>query len=106
MKDATSRSIGECIDALLERNKDNKRFYDRVSVKDGCIVIQIKEEPDAWSDYWFHLSGVETAAGVCRWLQHLMEKTWFNRPMLEKVLVLIAAHNASKKAPKSEDNGL
>lgn len=102
----TNMKLGVHVDAFLKSVEENKRQYDRVSVKDGCIVIQIKEEPDAWSDYWFHLSEVETAAGVCSWLQQLMEKTWFKRPMLEKVLALIAEHNAQKDAPKAEDNGL
>ena len=98
--------LGVHVGAFLKSVEENQRQYDRVSVKDGCIVIQIKEEPDAWSDYWFPLSGVETAAGVCRWIQQLMEKTWCNQCVFEKVLALIAEHNSQKDAPKAEDNGL
>ena len=102
----TNMKLGVHVDAFLKGVEENKRQYDRVSVKDGCIVIKANESISEGGEYWFPLSEVETAVGVCRWMQQIMEKTWCNRPMLEKVLALIAEHNSQKDAPKTEDNGL
>jgi len=38
-----NRTLGVHVDAFLKSVEENQRQYDRVSVKDGCIVIQIKE---------------------------------------------------------------
>ena len=98
--------LGVHVDAFLKSVEENQRQYDRVSVKDGCIVIKANESITEGGEYWFPLSEVETAAGVCRWIQQLMEKTWCNKRILEKVLSIIERHNTPKPAHKFQDNGL
>ena len=98
--------LGVHVDAFLKSVEENKRQYGRVSVKDGCIVIKANESISEGGEYWFPLSEVETAVGVCRWMQQLMEKTWCNRCILEKVLSIIEKHNVPKPAHKLQDNGL
>ena len=101
-----NRTLGAHVDAFLKSVEENQRQYDRVSVKDGCIVIKANESITEGGEYWFPLSEVETAAGVCRWIQQLMEKTWCNQCILEKILSLIERHNTPKPAQKFQDNGL
>ena len=98
--------LGVHVDAFLKSVEENQRQYDRVSVKDGCIVIKANESITEGGEYWFPLSEVETAAGVCRWIQQLMEKTWCNQCILEKVLSIIERHNTTKTTQKFQDNGL
>ena len=98
--------LGVHVDAFLKSVEENQRQYDRVSVKDGCIVIKANESISEGGEYWFPLSEVETAAGVCRWIQQLMEKTWCNKCILEKVLSIIERHNTPKPAQEFQDNGL
>ena len=98
--------LGVHVDAFLKGVEENQRQYDRVSVKDGCIVIKANESISEGGEYWFPLSEVETAVGVCRWMQQLMEKTWCNQCILAKVLILIEKHNVPKPAQKFQDNGL
>lgn len=102
----TNMKLGVHVDAFLKSVEENQRQYDRVSVKDGCIVIKANESITEGGEYWFPLSEVETAAGVCRWIQQLMEKTWCNKRILEKVLSIIERHNTPKPAHKFQDNGL
>ena len=104
--DSKNMKFGVHIDAFLKSVEENQRQYDRVSVKDGCIVIKANEPITEGGEYWFPLSEVETAAGVCRWIQQLMEKTWCNQCILEKILSLIERHNTPKPAQKFQDNGL
>ena len=92
--------LGVHIDAFLKSAEKNKRQYDRVSVKNGCVVIKVNESITESGEYWFPLSEVETAAGVCRWIQQLMEKTWCNQRILEKILSLIERHNTPKPAQR------
>ena len=102
----TNMKLGVHVDAFLKSVEENQRQYDRVSVKDGCIVIKANEPITEGGEYWFPLSEVETAAGVCRWIQQLMEKTWCNQCILEKVLSIIERHNTTKTTQKFQDNGL
>ena len=102
----TNMKLGVHVDAFLKSVEENKRQYDRVSVKDGCIVIKANESISEGGEYWFPLSEVETAVGACRWMQQLMEKTWCNQCILAKVLSIIERHNTPKPAQKFQDNGL
>ena len=67
-----------------------KKMTEQCYIKDGFIVFNVDYE------YNINLSRCDTPAKILGWVQHLCEKTWITRELIERFISLATRHNKIK----------